>query len=92
MERGAINTKKRGLKIGPLTIKGGVALSGFEFPIYFDFQNFYFGGKCYIFNNSGPKHINYDSGGPDKIKINHAASFFIGWNFGGKKKVKGIFF
>ena len=26
-------------------IEGGVALSGFELPIYLDFQNFYIGGK-----------------------------------------------
>ena len=91
--KGSYKYKKNGVENRTSDlIEGGVALSGFEFPIYFDFQTLYFGGKYCLFNNSGPKHINYDSGGPDKIKINHAASFFIGWNFGGKKKVKGIFF
>ena len=30
-------------------IEGGVALSGFELPIYLDFQNFYIGGKYSCF-------------------------------------------
>ena len=48
-------------------IEKGVALSGFELPIYLDFQNFYIGGKYSSFSNSGPKQIVYDFGGPDKI-------------------------
>ena len=73
-------------------IEGGVALSGFELPIYFDFQNFYIGGKYISFTNSGPKQIVYDSGSPDKIKVMESLTFTIGINFGGKKKVKGIYF
>ena len=67
-------------------IEGGVALSGFELPIYLDFQNFYIGGKYSSFSNSGPKQIVYDSGGPDKIKITNGVTFLIGWNFGEKKR------
>ena len=67
-------------------IEGGVALSGFELPIYLDFQNFYIGGKYSSFSNSGPKKIVYDSGGPDKIKITNGVTFLIGWNFGEKKR------
>jgi len=67
-------------------IEDGVALSGFELPIYLDFQNFYIGGKYSSFSNSGPKQIVYDSGGPDKIKITNGVTFLIGWNFGEKKK------
>ena len=67
-------------------IEGGVALSGFELPIYLDFQNFYIGGKYSSFSNSGPKQIIYDSGGPDKIKITNGVTFLIGWNFGEKKR------
>jgi len=67
-------------------IEDGVALSGFELPIYLDFQNFYIGGKYSSFSNSGPKQIIYDSGGPDKIKITNGVTFLIGWNFGEKKK------
>ena len=67
-------------------IEKGVALSGFELPIYLDFQNFYIGGKYSSFNNSGPKQIVYDCGGPDKIKITNGVTFLIGWNFGEKKR------
>ncbi|MFL2748351.1 MAG: hypothetical protein ACJ0DI_02415 [bacterium] len=67
-------------------IEKGVALSGFELPIYLDFQNFYIGGKYSSFSNSGPKQIIYDSGGPDKIKITNGVTFLIGWNFGEKKR------
>lgn len=67
-------------------IEDGVALSGFELPIYLDFQNFYIGGKYKTFTNSGPKQIAYDSGGPDKIKITNGVTFLIGWNFGEKKR------
>ena len=67
-------------------IENGVALSGFELPIYLDFQNFYIGGKYSSFSNSGPKQIVYDSGGPDKIKITNGVTFLIGWNFGEKKR------
>ena len=48
-------------------IEKGVALSGFELPIYLDFQNFYIGRKYSSFSNSGPKQIVYYSGGPEKI-------------------------
>ena len=50
MERGATNMKKKGVenRISDL-IEGGVALSGFELPIYLDFQNFYIGGKYSCF-------------------------------------------
>ena len=67
-------------------IEKGVALSGFELPIYLDFQNFYIGGKYSSFSNCGPKQIIYDSGGPDKIKITNGVTFLIGWNFGEKKR------
>ena len=67
-------------------IENGVALSGFELPIYLDFQNFYIGGKYSSFSNSGPKQIVYDSGGPDKIKITNGVTFLIGLNFGEKKR------
>ena len=83
--------EKKELKTSDL-IEDGVALSGFELPIYLDFQNFYIGGKYSSFTNSGPKQIVYDSGGPDKIKIMESLTFTIGINFGGKKKVKGIYF
>ena len=67
-------------------IEGGVALSGFELPIYLDFQTIYIGGKYSSISKSGPTQIVYASGGPDKIKITNAVTFLIGWNFGEKKR------
>ena len=85
--KGSYQYEKKGAEIRTSDlIEEGVALSGFELPIYLDFQNFYIGGKYSSFSNSGPKQIIYDSGGPDKIKITNGVTFLIGWNFGEKKR------
>ena len=64
--KGSYQYEKKGAEIRTSDlIEEGVALSGFELPIYLDFQNFYIGGKYSSFSNSGPKQIIYDSGGPD---------------------------
>ena len=85
--KGSYQYEKKGAEIRTSDlIEKGVALSGFELPIYLDFQNFYIGGKYSSFSNSGPKQIIYDSGGPDKIKITNGVTFLIGWNFGEKKR------
>ena len=85
--KGSYQYEKKGAEIRTSDlIEKGVALSGFELPIYLDFQNFYIGGKYSSFSNSGPKQIVYDSGGPDKIKITNGVTFLIGWNFGEKKR------
>ena len=85
--KGSYQYEKKGAEIRTSDlIEEGVALSGFELPIYLDFQNFYIGGKYSSFSNSGPKQIVYDSGGPDKIKITNGVTFLIGWNFGEKKR------
>ena len=85
--KGSYQYEKKGAEIRTSDlIEKGVALSGFELPIYLDFQNFYIGGKYSSFSNSGPKLIIYDSGGPDKIKITNGVIFLIGWNFGEKKR------
>ena len=85
--KGSNQYEKKGAEIRTSDlIEEGVALSGFELPIYLDFQNFYIGGKYSSFSNSGPKQIIYDSGGPDKIKITNGVTFLIGWNFGEKKR------
>ena len=85
--KGSYQYEKKGAEIRTSDlIEEGVALSGFELPIYLDFQNFYIGGKYISFSNSGPKQIVYDSGGPDKIKITNGVTFLIGWNFGEKKR------
>ena len=85
--KGSYQYEKKGAEIRTSDlIEEGVALSGFELPIYLDFQNFYIGGKYSSFSNSGPKQFIYDSGGPDKIKITNGVTFLIGWNFGEKKR------
>ena len=85
--KGSYLYEKKGAEIRTSDlIEKGVALSGFELPIYLDFQNFYIGGKYISLTNSGPKQIIYDSGGPDKIKIANGVTFLIGWNFGEKKR------
>ena len=64
--KGSYQYEKKGAEIRTSDlIEEGVALSGFELPIYLDFQNFYIGGKYSSFSNTGPKQIIYDSGGSD---------------------------
>ena len=85
--KGSYQYEKKGAEIRTSDlIEEGVALSGFELPIYLDFQNFYIVGKYSSFSKSGPKQIVYDSGGPDKIKITNGVTFLIGSNFGEKKR------